>query len=195
VREQAPGLTLVFRPEGEEEVDALRDGRIDLDIGAQGTLGPEIRKRKLLDDERVVLVRRRRARTPPRLTVERLAAEEHVEVSRRGREREALDELLARRGLTRRVRAVVPNQLAAALLVAQSDLVSLLSKRFSIAMRDTLDVDYLPCPLPLGLVRIELAWHPRFEADPVHAWLREQVTELARELGPSPRLSARRARR
>lgn len=182
VQQYAPGLTLVFRPEAEEDVTELRDGRIDLDIGVQGSLGPEVRTRALVSDERVVLVRAGRSRPRRPLTLRQFAAASHVDVSRRGRRRGPADELLAQHGLVRRVAAVVPNQLAAAVLVAQTDLVSLVSRRFASAVAATLNVAFSPPPEPLGRVQIELAWHPRFDGDAIHRWIREQLIELARAL-------------
>ncbi|MFO0749501.1 MAG: LysR family transcriptional regulator [Myxococcota bacterium] len=177
LQERAPGVTLVFRAEGDEDVDALRDGRVDLDLGVQGALGLEIRTRKLIDDERVVLTRGCSRRRRP-MSLRQLAAREHIDVSRRGRVRGPLDEVLAAAGLARTVRAVVPNQLAAAVLVAQSDLVSLVSRAFARAIGATLDVGFAPLPVSLGTVPIALAWHPRFDADPVHAWLRDELRRI-----------------
>jgi DNA-binding transcriptional LysR family regulator len=180
LRRSAPGLTIVFRAEGEEDVASLRDGRVDLDIGVQGALGPEVRTRRIMDDERVVLARGPAPARRARMSLSRYARAEHVDVSRRGRRRGPVDDLLERHGLTRRVRTVVPNQLAAALLVAQSDVVSLVSARFARAMTPLLDVHAVAPPEPLGRVSISLAWHPRHDGDPAHAWLREQLVEIAR---------------
>lgn len=173
---EAPGVTVVFTAEGDEGVGALRDGAVDLDLGVQGPLAPEIRVRKLFDDRRLVLLRGRRRRA---LTLRTLCERPHVDVSRRGRTRGPLDEALERLGRARRVAAVVPSHLAAAVLVAQSDLVSLVSARFAASVTTYLDVAALPCPVPLAAARVAMAWHPRFDADPGHGWLRARVAELA----------------
>jgi DNA-binding transcriptional LysR family regulator len=182
IRAHAPGVTLVFIAEGAEDVAALRDGEVDLDIGEQGPLGPEIRTRKLLDDEYVVLSRRAGAAARRRMSLAEFAAAEHVIASRRGRRRGPVDDLLERQGLARRVRAVVPNQLAAAVLVAQSDVVALVSRRFAASIRGTLAVTFSPAPLRLGRATVALAWHPRLDADPAHAWLRDEIGRIANAL-------------
>jgi DNA-binding transcriptional LysR family regulator len=81
------------------------------------------------------------------------------------------------------VRAVVPNQLAAAVLVARSDLVSLVSIGFATSIREVLDVDFVPAPLPLHRATVQVVWHPRFDADRGHRWVREQLYDLASTLG------------
>lgn len=176
LKAQAPTASVVFRAEGEEEVSELRDGRVDIDIGVQNALGPEIRLRKLFDDERVVL--RRKVRGSKRMTLRSYAGLTHVDVSRRGRLRGPVDDLLEVHGLVRHVAAVVPNQLAAAVLVAGSDAVSLVSRRFAQAICSQLPLCYVAPPAGLHKARVDMAWHPRFDKDPAHAWLRSQIVDL-----------------
>jgi len=191
----APGLSVVFRAEGDEDVDSLRDGRVDLDVGVQDALGPEIRVRKLFDDRRVVLRRHRRNRKSTRpskadkadkLTLSAYAGATHVDISRRGRRHGPIDDALAERGLSRKVSAVVPTHLGAAMLVAQSDALSLVSAHFAERIRTLLPVEALPAPTALPRATIALAFHPRHEADPAHRWLREQMAEIARGLSKGP---------
>jgi DNA-binding transcriptional LysR family regulator len=47
-------------------------------------------------------------------------------------------------------------------------------------MTPLLDVHAVAPPEPLERVSIALAWHPRHDGDPAHAWLREQLVEIAR---------------
>jgi DNA-binding transcriptional LysR family regulator len=186
IRDQAPGLCVVFRSEGDEDVSALRDGTVDLDIGVQGPLGPEVRTRKLARDERVVLVRGS-ARSPSRrMSLRAYAGALHVDASRRGLRRGPIDAVLEQHGLTRRVQAVVPNQLAAAMLVARSDAISLVSRHFALSLRGVLDVRFVPAPVPLAQVQLALAWHPRHDGDAAHAWLRERLREIADSIRKQP---------
>lgn len=187
----APGVTVVFAAEGEEDVAALREGHVDLDIGVQGDLAPEIRVRKLFRDERVVLVRGRRS-AKRALSLAAFARRPQVDISRRGRTRGPIDDVLEQHGLARRVMAVVPTHLAAAVLVAQSDAVSLVSSRFARSIAEVLDVTWLPAPAHLASAPVAMAWHPRFDADPGHVWFRNEMAELTRAVigagnGPPPR--------
>ncbi len=179
IREEVPGLSVVFSSEGTEDVASLREGRVDLDIGVQDALGPEIRTSRLFDDERIVLERDRPARRRRRrMTLEEFAEAEHIDASRRGLLRGPVDDLLERNGLERVVRTVVPTQLAAAMLVAQSDAVSLVSARFAETLVGILPVRAVAPPAPLEKVAISLAWHPRHDGDRVHAWLRDSIREV-----------------
>jgi len=178
LRRDAPGITLAFFAEGTEDVGALREGHVDLDIGVQGPLGPEIRTRHLLDDRLVVLASKRGVHGRRRVTLARFAEAEHVVASRHGRRRGPIDDALARRGLARTVRLVVPDQLAAATVVAQTDLLALVSERFARAISDHLAVRAWPLPIAMPAARVAMAWHPRFDDDPAHRWVRERVLAL-----------------
>jgi len=88
------------------------------------------------------------------------------------------------------VQVVVPNQLAAAVLLAQSDAVGHESRWFAIAMRGVLDVRFVPAPAPLGRVSIAIARHHRHDGDPVHACLRDRLREIADEVRSAPARAA-----
>lgn len=181
---EAPGVVICFVPEGDEDVAALRDGTVDLDIGVQGPLGPEVRVQTLYQDEFVLLARSGGAFGRRRPTLARLAAADHIGVSREGGRGGALDELLAGKGVVRNVRLVVPTFIAAAALVARTDAVAAVPRSVARSVEPILDVVALPLPLPLSLppITIAQAWHPRFDADPAHAWLRGQLREATAPL-------------
>jgi DNA-binding transcriptional LysR family regulator len=188
VRTRAPLLQLRFAPEGEEDVESLRLGLVELDIGNLALAGPELRIQKLCDERFVGLVRRGHPLSRGRVTPRRLAAHRHLSVSRRGRARGPLDEALARVGVEREVAAVVPTFGAALLAVATSDLVAVVPSRLARAAAP-LGLSTLTLPVPTPSIAISQAWHPRFDADPAHRWLRACVlTELgdrARRPGPA----------
>jgi DNA-binding transcriptional LysR family regulator len=78
---EAPQVTLRFADKDKEDVAALREGRIDLDIGVLGSIGPEIRTPTLLRDRFVAVVRRARPLLKGRMTARRCAAATHVSAS------------------------------------------------------------------------------------------------------------------
>ncbi|NBD08886.1 LysR family transcriptional regulator [Corallococcus silvisoli] len=180
-REEAPGLTLRFVAEGTEDVESLRDGEVDLDIGVQGALGPEIRVQRLGEEPSVCLVGRASPLAKGRMTLERFARAEHVVVSRRGRLRTPLDAVLEEHGHERRVTAVVPNLLAAAALVARTGALAVVNGGFARAVSTLMPVRERPVPLPLSPIVVAQVWHPRFDRDPAHVWLRRTVKALCDE--------------
>jgi DNA-binding transcriptional LysR family regulator len=176
VAAQAPGVVLRFVAEGDESVEALRDGSVDLDIGAGDDTESDIRSVVLFREPMVGIVR---VDSPlgERPTLEQLCDHPHVSVSRRGRARGPLDVALQAAGLRRHVTAVVPFYSAAAELVASSDFIGLASRRFAEQYPGTLR--WFPISADLPEVEVRLRWHARLDADPAQRWLRETVQACA----------------
>lgn len=184
---EAPGISLRFRAEELEAGPALRDGRVDLEVGAIEHVDPETRVEDLVTLRMTAAVRPGHPLTDGPLTPARFAAAEHVAVSRRGRFEGPVDTALAEHGLSRRVAVVLPSHLAALSLAARTDVVALVP-----AVPDTaglppsplteqasaLGLRLLDVPLTLPPVSIGMAWHPRHTADGAHHWLRAAVRRV-----------------
>lgn len=180
--QEAPGVSLRFRAEEWEAGPALRDGRIDLEVGSIDHVDPETRVEHLVTLRMAAAVRSGHHLTEGPLTPDRLAAAEHVVVSRRGRFAGPLDTALAERNLHRRVAVVLPGHLAAMSLAARSDVVCLVPTAPPGAAGSplteaatALGLRLLDIPLPLPPLAIGMAWHPRHAADGGHHWLRGAV--------------------
>ncbi|MFB6934512.1 LysR family transcriptional regulator [Streptomyces chartreusis] len=189
-RQEAPGVSLRMRAEELEAGPALRDGRIDLEIGSIDHADPETHVEELVSLRMVAAVRPGHPLARKPLTPARLAAAEHVVVSRRGRFTGPLDTALAEHGLERRVSAVLPSHLAAMTLAAVSDVVCLVPAASGGAAPSPLTapasvfgLHLLDIPLPLPPLTIGMAWHPRHAADGAHHWLRAAVRQSLRPPG------------
>jgi DNA-binding transcriptional LysR family regulator len=175
VRAAAPGVTLRFAPEAAEDLGPLRDGLIDIDLGVIGDFGPEARTQPLYREHLVGLAAAGHSLAAGPVTLERLAAADHIAVSRRGRSRGALDDVLAGHGLTRNVVAVVPTFTAAAHIIAGSDLTGLIPARYARQFALLTGSGRYEIPAALPELTMSQAWHVRHDLDPAHHWLRAQV--------------------
>lgn len=178
LRARAPGISLAFVSEGEERADELRDGRVDLDIGALDRSAPELRSQRLARDRVVAVVRRghplaRRPHTP-----ERLVLHPHVAISRRGRRTGPIETALRARGLARDVIATVPNLSTAAALVAGTDWVTMMPRFAAIGAARYLPLTWFDLPLDLPEFDVAQTWHPRLDRDPAHRLLRAELLAL-----------------
>ncbi|MGW7103427.1 LysR family transcriptional regulator [Streptomyces sp. NPDC054838] len=184
VARRAPGVTLRFMPEALEGTPALREGRLDLEIGVIGHPDPETRIESLGRTRLLAAVRAghplARRKT---VSARAFAAADHIGVSRQGRVRGPIDERLAELGLTRRVVAVVPGWSTALYLCRETDLVCLAPAGGPTGHQELLGLSTFEVPLELPPVTLDMAWHPRNDADPAHRWLREQVRESWRAGG------------
>ncbi|MEV7525405.1 LysR family transcriptional regulator [Streptomyces sp. NPDC091371] len=188
VARQAPGVTLRFLPEALEGTPALREGRLDLEIGVIGHPDPETRIEPLGRTRILAAVRAGHPLTArPTVTARAFAAADHIGVSRQGRARGPIDDRLAELGLRRRVVAVLPSWSAAFLLCRETDLVCLMPADSAEYNREVLDLRTFEIPLELPPLLLGMAWHPRNDADPEHIWLRDRVRDSWRpEVGVVP---------
>ncbi|WP_433330449.1 LysR family transcriptional regulator [Spirillospora sp. CA-294931] len=184
-RQEAPGVSFRLRAEELEAGPALRDGRIDLEVGSIDHVDPETQVEELVTLRMVAAVRPGHPLAEQALDAARLAAAEHVAVSRRGRFTGPLDTALAERNLHRRVTAVLPSHLAAMSLAVHSDVVCLVPAALPgdpetpLAHTATaLGLRLLDIPLPLPPLTIGMAWHPRHASDSAHHWLRAAVRRI-----------------
>jgi DNA-binding transcriptional LysR family regulator len=182
VRAQAPGVRLRMLAESGTDTSDLRHGQVDLELGADDPDLPDIRAETVLYDKLVIAVRPEHPFAQGEFTLERYTEAEHITVSRRGRLRDPIDELLEGRGLRRRVVAAVPTLAAALHFARQNDILVAVPEHVSRVMLGETGLDVLPIPFPLPPVPLILAWHQRYDTDRAHTWLRETVRTALREI-------------
>ncbi|MEU9408619.1 LysR family transcriptional regulator [Streptomyces sp. NPDC048281] len=181
---EAPGIRLRFLAEAHVDLPYLRQGTADLEVGAIDTTAPEVRVEQLQEDRMLGVARPGHPLLTGALTPERYATEAgHLNVSRRGRLHGPVDAALAELGLERHVVGTVGTFPASLFVLRDSDLVGLIST-WGVPLATTLGLATFEVPLPLPPIPLGLAWHPRHDADPAHAWLRGCVRELVAARSP-----------
>lgn len=175
----APDVCLRFMPKPEKTSSALREGRVDLEIGVPGDMGPEIRLQTLFRDRFMGVVRKDHPLALRQISAEDYVSFGHVVVSRRNNTYGPVDDALAEVGLKRKIAAVVPGFSAALAIAQHSDLVALIPASFLIAGSDPLYAFELP--VKTREITISQMWHPRSEVDPAHRWLRQLALSVCRE--------------
>ena len=124
-----------------------------------------------------------------RLTLKQYTSMHHVLVAPRGRPGGTADHALAALGERRRVTRSVPYFLTALECVAGSDCIATISLRLAQAQAKRFGLVIVKPPIDLPPYSIDQVWHPRVDGDPVHAWLRRLIADIAREL-PAPSFTA-----
>ena len=179
LRVQAPGISLRLRPETLEDVPALREGLVDLEIGSIRLADPEIRTEALVTETLIGAVRSEHPLAGAKTVTPRQFAEtDHIVVSRRGRAHGPIDDQLADLGLRRRVVAVVPTFASALFLASETDVVCVAPARLARRMLETLGLRTFPIPITLPSVTVGMAWHPRNHHDRTHQLLRERTRHI-----------------
>ena len=76
----------------------------------------------------------------------------------------------------------MPSFYGAAFAVVASDMVATVPERFAAWLSGFAPVRAFDLPVRTPPLVIAQAWHPRFDADPAHRWLRACVREATRSL-------------
>ncbi|MGJ5753826.1 DNA-binding transcriptional LysR family regulator [Streptomyces puniciscabiei] len=182
VAREAPGVRLRFLSESHVDAPFLRQGTADLEVGVIDTTAPEVHVETVYEERMLGVVRSGHPLLEGELTPERFAGQAgHLVVSRRGRQRGPVDDALAELGLSRRVVGSVGTFPASLFVLRETDLIGL-TTAYGRPMADALGLVVFEVPLELPKVEVGLAWHPRHDADPAHAWLRACVRELMTEV-------------
>ena len=184
LRLQAPHAKVAFTmPNKARIAEDLEQGEIDVFIGAAEDGAPGLIARKLFQEEFVTAQRRGHPRGNTPLTLDEFCALDHLLISTSGGHFAGMiDTALTELGRTRQVSISVQSYALAPLILASTDLVCTLPRRFLQRFDQVLDL--IAAPLELAPFEMSLFWHPRMGADAAHAWLRKQVLQSAR---PGPR--------
>ena len=180
-----PLASLQFLPETHVDPGALREGRLDLDVGSFRSTDPETETLVLSQQTLAGAVRTGhpllKLRKKNLLTAQRFAAARHVGVTPRAGEVSAVDTALEELGLERQVVLLVPSSFSALIAASRTDLVASVSERTARGMAASLGLQVFELPVSVPSETMRMAWHPRQGADPAHQWLRERMQRVLNE--------------
>jgi DNA-binding transcriptional LysR family regulator len=184
VEAEAPHVRLRFTGKPDKSGAMLRDGMADIEVGVVSNMAPELRVQALFRDKFVGVVRAGHALATGEVTMHRYVAYRHISVSRRGQPCGPIDEALRALSLERIVSVIVPSFTDALALARTTDLVANVPERETDGARDGMFTFALPVTTPD--VTVSQIWHPRFDGDCAHRWLR---TSLRRMCSDAPALA------
>lgn len=170
---EAPLVDLEVRqPSAESERD-LESGALDLLLMPRQASGAAIVWTPIARDRYVCVVCKRHPCR--RLTLARFAAMDHVLVAPREREGGVVDEVLAQKGLSRRVAVQVATFLVAPYALLGTERIATVPSRMAEEFVRLHPLRILEPPLPIPGVVLCQGWHEIHRNDPGHRWLRQAV--------------------
>jgi DNA-binding transcriptional LysR family regulator len=183
-RAEAPAVRLCFIQKTNKDSAELREGRVDLETGViSKATSPEVRTRILFKDRFVGVVRSGHALSTGEISPQRYAQGRHVFVSRFGIDKGMIDDALKPFGLDREISTTVDTFSSALALARSSDMIASVPERQTQNLRGGLHS--FPLPFLVPEVTVSMQWHPRFDADQAHRWLRSLVLDTC---GQAPSL-------
>lgn len=178
--QEAPGIdvVLVASATGWSMAQTLREG-VHLALSPLSGEDAQVRSVAVGREDFVCLLRAGHPAADA-LDLATYAALPHLLVAPGGTPGGAVDKALERHGLGRRVAVRTRHFLTAPELVARTDLVATLPRRFAEAQAARLGLVVRPPPLEVPGFDMRVAWHERWQHDPGHRWIRERVVEGVR---------------
>jgi DNA-binding transcriptional LysR family regulator len=111
----------------------------------------------------------------------------HISVETQPSQQNLIDRWLGEAGLQRHVAMQLPYFLPAIRMLETTDLVLTIPARIAEPMLSLLDLPRLKAPKEIPSIRYSMVWHPRFDSDLLHAWLRETVRQIFRPPAYEPK--------
>ncbi|MEZ4295859.1 MAG: LysR family transcriptional regulator [Polyangiaceae bacterium] len=184
LRRDAPGVCVGVASLEPRVMKDLVAGELDLVVTLDRE-SPGLKKRVLAQAAFVCMVREGHPALARPITPAVFASLPHALISSRKASPGAVDRALAKVGLSRRVVLAVPSFTAAALAVAQTDMVLTGALHEAERVARSMGLALFPPPLPVEPFRLAMYWHERLEHDPFLLWAREQIAAVVAAL-PSP---------
>ncbi|MDL5156344.1 LysR family transcriptional regulator [Actinomycetospora termitidis] len=138
----------------------------------------------LYSDHWVVAVATTNSRVGETVTLDDLAALPWVTVYHRPTAFTPAAQQLRAHGIEPRTQVVVESFLPIPDLIAGTDRVALLQGRLAARLRPDDGVRVLPCPFSASKLVEAMWWHPMYDTDPAHRWLRALLAEVGAGLTP-----------
>lgn len=180
LRAEAPAVNLVVLQGGRRDTaEALAQGTVDLVVTSLEAVPKGMRGQLLLRDRVVCMASKKTMAGKRALTLAEYLARPHVSISLQGDLPGPIDDILAKQGLVRRSVITLAHFLVIPAVLSSTDTIATLPSRVARAYRAEYDLVVFKPPFDLPESAVWSIWHPRFENDPGHRWLRELLMSCA----------------
>jgi len=160
--------------------------RGEADIAMAGffpSLTGELYKTKLFDESFVGMARKGHPIFAAKaVSIEQYCNYQHILITPHGTMEGVVDEALADLGCRRNLSVGVANFQTPGRIVQNSDLILTGPKRLINAFEEDLGVRSFKLPFQVEGFTVNQIWHERTHLDPLHQWVREQISEISRSL-------------
>ncbi len=180
LRAVAPGISLSVQSfDARQPSDRVEYEGVEIRLSVSRGRSVLSASRRLLDDQWMVLMRKDHPAAASPLTLEKYLEQGHLKVTGVGSS--IVDELLAERGLARRVMFQVPTWLGMVPVIESTDLVAAMPAHWMHSVLSGSNCVARPMPLPELALSIDAVWHPRNDHDAGHNWFRELIHQIFQE--------------
>ena len=181
LREQAPDINVVYHSWSPKKFDQL--GELDIQLVSTTLLQPPdgLCGKQIGEDLPVCVM----STNHPLAKADQLSLDDflrfnHTSVTGGGDKDSFVETALAEQGLSRRIQFTVPFFTSALTAICRSDMLLVIPEHIAISMQQSFSIKYFPLPIEAPKQKYWLIWHPKYDNDPSHKWLRETVLSVMR---------------
>lgn len=175
---EAPGLRLSVRSlSNADSLRGLSDGTLDLAVGFFRDPGPDIDQTRIRTETYALAARKDHPLLQAEVTIPAYTAASHILVSSDGTLSGIVDQVLAERGLSRRVCLAIPGFLPALSILAESDYVATLPASLVHDHAERFGLGHCAPPVEIRSFEVSILRHRRNLRDPMLSWCLEKILQ------------------
>lgn len=179
---EAPGIDVRIESYGPDLVQRMETGALDMAFAVATTpLPPGARSEAYATDRLALVMRRDHPMAKRKWAIEDYGRWDQIGISILGDAGSDMDAQLARFGVHRRMALVTPTFIGAVAAVAQTDMVTTISRAFAQRFADEFGLILKEAPLPEVRLDLTVVWSHVRAADPVLAWVRGVIRDVGRD--------------
>jgi DNA-binding transcriptional LysR family regulator len=180
---EAPGIVLDFVPwRGPDVMTAEFTRSLDMITSVQGDAFHGFHRQRIYTDSDALAVRKGHPLQSRLKRKEAFLEARHVAVVMRGQREDVIDYWLRDKNITRRIAVIVPTYIEAMHVAARTDLVAFVPRRLIASLAKPLTLVTIDPPIDPGVDEQFIFYPTRAQRDPASVWLRNLVSETAREM-------------
>lgn len=177
---EAPNIRVQMVPYTFDLARRMEEGSVDLAFALETTPLPAGTRTRVLGDDRLTVVMRRRHPAANRKwTMRDYDRFDHATVALMGDPPSDMDAILAKARITRKIAFTSPHFLAALAVVAKTDMITTVSEALVRRFARQFDLITKPAPFAETNLRMVLVWSQIRDHDPLLQWFRDLVADVA----------------
>jgi DNA-binding transcriptional LysR family regulator len=158
---------------------AMANGLIDIALGYfPDLIGAGFYQQKLFEHQFTCLVRRDHPTIDYDMTLDEFLAADHAVVAQEGRSQEIFERRMSELNLDRRILLRSPHFMSVPLLVATSDMITVVPRAVGVLYARLASLKLVEPPIEIPPIEIKQFWHRRVHNDPGVVWLRKVIARL-----------------
>ena len=158
---------------------AMASGLVDIALGYfPDLIGAGFYQQKLFEHQFTCLVRRDHPTIDHDMTLDQFLAADHAVVAHEGRSQEIFERRMSELNLDRRILLRSPHFVSVPLLVATSDMITVVPRAVGLLYARLASLKLVEPPIEVPPIEIKQFWHRRVHNDPGVVWLRKLIAGL-----------------